>query len=79
MACSTCVRAASFPKELQEDHAMIIVDEASQVTTPALLASVFRRAERLVLVGDEQQLGPVSVLDVDLSERLKKLLPEGLQ
>lgn len=78
VVCSTCVRAASFPKELKENHPMLVVDEASQVTGPVLLASVFRRCAKLVLVGDEQQLGPVCALDTEILQRLKQLLPPGL-
>ncbi|CAJ1368371.1 unnamed protein product [Effrenium voratum] len=76
--CSTGVRAASFPKELGEDHPATILDEASQVTTPVLLSALVRRCLRLVLVGDDQQLGPVCGLQQESCKKLQLMLPEGL-
>ena len=75
--CSTGVRAASFPKELGEDHPATILDEASQVTTPVLLSALVRRCLRLVLVGDDQQLGPVCGLQQESCKKLQLMLPEG--
>lgn len=74
---STCVRGAALPKELGK-HLPVIVDEASQAGTPALLAALARQPVRIVLVGDDKQLGPVCVLDPTDVEELNRLLPERL-
>lgn len=40
----------------------VILDESSQVTVPAALVALGHRCERLVLIGDTRQLGPISCL-----------------
>ncbi|WP_436934594.1 AAA domain-containing protein [Halovenus marina] len=53
-----------------------VVDEAGQLTEPGTLAAV-ALADRFVLVGDHQQLPPVTRADTDLSESLFERLIEA--
>ncbi|MCI8506139.1 MAG: AAA family ATPase [Lachnospiraceae bacterium] len=56
---------------------MTIIDEASQCNTAISLVPILR-GERLMLVGDPQQLNPVILLDEAANRRLRKkyLVPE---
>ena len=57
---------------------IVIVDEATQALEPDILLPLYHRAEMVVLIGDEKQLGPIVVskeaevagLDISLFERL---------
>ena len=50
---------------------MVIMDEASQCNTAVSLVPIIR-GERLMLVGDPQQLSPVILLDEATNQKLKK-------
>jgi DNA replication ATP-dependent helicase Dna2 len=52
---------------------LAIIDEASQLTVPALLGAL-RFARRFVLVGDERQLPPLAVSEVAAARGLKRSL-----
>ena len=57
---------------------IVIIDEATQALEPDILLTLYHRAEMVVLIGDEKQLGPVvssreaeiSGFDISLFERL---------
>ncbi len=63
---------------------VVIVDEASQMTEPSILAAI-TKGNRFILVGDEKQLPPLIQstqaeklgLGTSLFERLKKLYPNA--
>ncbi len=68
VACTTATCASRVMREQEFDCA--VVDEASQLTEPATLAAV-NLASRFVLVGDHEQLPPVSAAEApSLFERL---------
>ena len=57
-----CGTLTGFERDLEEDSKfdVVIIDEASQVLTPALLLGVLR-THRLVLAGDHRQLPPTVI------------------
>ena len=75
VACTTATCASRVMREQEFDCA--VVDEASQLTEPATLAAV-NLAEAFVLVGDHEQLPPVSKTDAPSTfERLAERHPEA--
>jgi DNA replication ATP-dependent helicase Dna2 len=75
VACTTATCASRVVREGEFDYA--VVDEASQLTEPATLAAV-NLAETFVLVGDHEQLPPVSATDSpSMFERLADEHPEA--
>lgn len=75
VACTTATCASRVMREQDFDYA--VVDEASQLTEPATLAAV-NLAETFVLVGDHEQLPPVSAADApSMFERLAEEHPES--
>ncbi|CAJ0570907.1 unnamed protein product, partial [Mesorhabditis spiculigera] len=80
VVCATCVGAVS--PVIRDLHCKILlIDEATQGTEPELLIPMMRGIERLILVGDHRQLGPVVLsqraaaggLATSLFERLLQL------
>lgn len=73
---TTCYSSCRLgePKPLFD---MTIIDEASQCNTAVSLVPIIR-GERLMLVGDPQQLNPVILLDETANQRLRKkyMVPE---
>jgi DNA replication ATP-dependent helicase Dna2 len=67
VAATTAACGSRVMRETEFDVA--IVDEAGQLTEPATLAAT-ERAERFVLVGDDDQLPPVVRAENDLSRSL---------
>ncbi len=75
VACTTATCASRVVREGEFDYA--VVDEASQLTEPATLAAV-NLAETFVLVGDHEQLPPVSATDApSMFERLAEKHPDA--
>ena len=75
VACTTATCASRVVREGEFDYA--VVDEASQLTEPATLAAV-NLAEAFVLVGDHEQLPPVSATDApSMFERLAEQHPDA--
>ena len=75
VACTTATCASRVMREQEFDYA--VVDEASQLTEPATLAAI-NLAETFVLVGDHEQLPPVSKTDTSsMFERLAEEYPES--
>jgi DNA replication ATP-dependent helicase Dna2 len=75
VACTTATCASRVVREQSFDSA--VVDEASQITEPATLAAV-NLASRFVLVGDHEQLPPVSAAEApSMFERLADEHPEA--
>lgn len=67
---TTCISAHRLG-EPEPMFDMVIMDEASQCNTAVSLVPVVR-GERLMLVGDPQQLNPVILLSEAVNEKLKK-------
>lgn len=67
---TTCISAHRLgePKRMFD---MVIMDEASQCNTAISLVPIIR-GDRLMLVGDPQQLNPVIMLNELVNEKLKK-------
>jgi len=75
VACTTATCASRVMREGEFDYA--VVDEASQLTEPATLAAV-NLAETFVLVGDHEQLPPVSKTEApSMFERLAEEHPDS--
>ncbi|MFP4187881.1 MAG: AAA domain-containing protein [Halobacteriales archaeon] len=75
VACTTATCASRVVREQTFDYA--VVDEASQITEPATLAAV-NLASTFVLVGDHEQLPPVSAAGApSMFERLADEHPEA--
>ena len=75
VACTTATCASRVMREQEFGYA--VVDEASQLTEPATLAAV-NLASRFVLVGDHEQLPPVSAAEApSMFERLAEEHPES--
>lgn len=75
VACTTATCASRVMREQEFDYA--VVDEASQLTEPATLAAV-NLADAFVLVGDHEQLPPVSASDApSMFERLADEHPDA--
>jgi DNA replication ATP-dependent helicase Dna2 len=75
VACTTATCASRVMREQEFDYA--VVDEASQLTEPATLAAV-NLASTFVLVGDHEQLPPVSAAEpASMFERLADEHPEA--
>ncbi|MDZ7689360.1 MAG: AAA domain-containing protein [Halobacteriales archaeon] len=75
VACTTATCASRVTREQKFDYA--VVDEASQLTEPATLSAV-NLAETFVLVGDHEQLPPVSKTEApSLFERLAEEHPDS--
>lgn len=75
VACTTATCASRVMREQEFGYA--VVDEASQLTEPATLAAV-NLASRFVLVGDHEQLPPVSAAEApSMFERLADEHPES--
>jgi DNA replication ATP-dependent helicase Dna2 len=75
VACTTATCASRVVREQTFGYA--VVDEASQITEPATLAAV-NLASTFVLVGDHEQLPPVSASDApSMFERLADEHPEA--
>lgn len=56
--CCTCIEAGSGvldPVKIKT----LVVDEASQITEPEVLVPIVQVSNRIVLIGDQKQLGPV--------------------
>ncbi len=68
---TTCISAHRLG-ESEPMFDMTIMDEASQCNTAVSLVPIIR-GERLLLVGDPQQLNPVVLLNDVVNERLKKI------
>ncbi len=67
---TTCISAHRLGKP-EPLFDMTIIDEASQCNTAVSLVPIIR-GEKLMLVGDPQQLNPVIVLDEFTNQRLRK-------
>jgi DNA replication ATP-dependent helicase Dna2 len=75
VACTTATCASRVMREQGFDYA--VVDEASQLTEPATLSAV-NLASTFVLVGDHEQLPPVSASEApSMFERLADKYPES--
>jgi len=75
VACTTATCASRVMREQEFDYA--VVDEASQLTEPATLAAT-NLAVAFTLVGDHEQLPPVSASDApSMFERLAEGHPEA--
>ena len=80
VVCCTCV-AGLDPRLEDTTFESVVIDETTQAREPECLIPVVRGCQRLVLVGDHQQLGPVILdqdakragLDISLFERLLSL------
>lgn len=56
--CTTCSNAAD--RRLNDyKFSTVLIDEATQATEPECLIPIVKHCEKLILVGDHQQLGPV--------------------
>ncbi|EFA82429.1 hypothetical protein PPL_04854 [Heterostelium album PN500] len=55
--CTTCI-ASGHPILTNERFSIVIVDEASQATEPAILVPLLKQSEQLFLFGDQNQLSP---------------------
>lgn len=75
VACTTATCASRVTREQEFDYA--VVDEASQLTEPATLAAT-NLADTFTLVGDHEQLPPVSASEApSMFERLAEDHPEA--
>ncbi len=80
----TCLGAAQHPLFQQRTFDLCIVDEAGQITIPAILPAL-RCAQVFCLVGDFKQLAPLVIsksakeagLDISLIQRLSESHPEA--
>ena len=64
---TTCAGAGS-PDLAEHDFSLLLVDEATQVREELLLLGLSHGVERLVMIGDPRQLGPLVTLQSWLSE-----------
>lgn len=78
MVCSTCTGAGDFSLS-DRIFRVVVVDEATQATEPAVLVPLTRGAQCVVMAGDPKQLPPTVVsqkalrdfsLDVTLFDRI---------
>ncbi|KAI8492821.1 hypothetical protein Bbelb_294180 [Branchiostoma belcheri] len=58
IVCTTCIGAGSQVLQ-QLTFSRVLVDEAAQATEPAVLCALSHGAERVCLIGDDQQLPPL--------------------
>ena len=78
--CTTC-NAAFDMRLLSQRFKFVIIDEATQACEPDNLLPLLQGAEKLVLVGDQNQLGPISRTQQALliKSMFERLLEQGLK
>jgi DNA replication ATP-dependent helicase Dna2 len=58
IVCSSALSVPRTPLLIHEDFDVVIIDEAGQISQPAILGALVA-ADSFVLVGDHQQLPPL--------------------
>jgi regulator of nonsense transcripts 1 len=61
VVCATCIGSASPLLDKIQNFPIVLVDEATQATEAECLIPLVQGCQKLVLVGDHKQLGPVVV------------------
>ncbi|KAK8802087.1 hypothetical protein WA158_006482 [Blastocystis sp. Blastoise] len=76
--CTTCAGAGDSRLSNMEFNT-VLIDEATQATEPECLIPIVHKCQQLIIVGDDQQLGPVIVSKDAKKAKFDQSLFERLQ